>query len=360
MIETVSARRHRPVTTTREDLITMATAFWLMAGLFLDAWAHTIRLDELEGFWTPWHGVFYSGFLATAAWIAWLVNRGVPDTGSVTAAIPVGYGPAVVGIALFAMGGVGDAIWHTIYGVEASIDALLSPTHLLLFSGLILILTAPFRAAWHGPSKRSVGSPWGFVPAFLSITLATALVAFMFTYLWAPGRGFWPEVLYDPLTGSGELHVVGGIGSIMATTGILVAPLILTLRRWTPPPGTFTVMWTAINLMMSLGFDLDVGLATVTGLVGGLVADGLVAWLDAGPHRVGAVRAVATAAPIAAWATYFLLIGASATILWPVEVWSGAIFFAGLAGFGLTVLAWPPVVPDGVLADSRQAAAPRS
>ena len=44
---------------------------WFLGGLYLDGWAHNHLPSALESFFTPWHGVFYSGFLATAAYL-WL------------------------------------------------------------------------------------------------------------------------------------------------------------------------------------------------------------------------------------------------------------------------------------------------
>jgi hypothetical protein len=38
--------------------------------MFLDAWAHN-NLAQLETFFTPWHAVLYSGFVALAGWM-WL------------------------------------------------------------------------------------------------------------------------------------------------------------------------------------------------------------------------------------------------------------------------------------------------
>ncbi|MEA2241717.1 MAG: hypothetical protein QOD24_1273, partial [Solirubrobacteraceae bacterium] len=59
--------------TPRGDLVTIALATWLIAGLFLDGWAHNTR-PSLETFFTPWHAVFYSGFVAVALWIGWLAR----------------------------------------------------------------------------------------------------------------------------------------------------------------------------------------------------------------------------------------------------------------------------------------------
>jgi hypothetical protein len=177
--------------------------------------------------------VFYSGFLATAGWVLYLVVQRIDAGGQWFRAIPRGYHTAVVGSALFAAGGVGDGIWHTLFGVEVSLDALLSPTHLLLFSGLMLILTSPFQAA---TARRDGGSPLlaEFLPPLLSLTLATALVAFFFEYLWGPARPGWYWQTYVPVTGFGEDAVGAGVASAMTATIILATPLVLSLRRFAP------------------------------------------------------------------------------------------------------------------------------
>lgn len=56
-----------PRLSAREDLLTVAFAGWLVLGLFVDGWAH--NTDKPETFFTPWHGLFYSGFVATALWM---------------------------------------------------------------------------------------------------------------------------------------------------------------------------------------------------------------------------------------------------------------------------------------------------
>ena len=167
----------RPRTTHRQDLVTVLLATWLIAGIGLDGWAHSNLERQTESFFTPWHGVFYSGFAATALWVLWLVQTRRAEHPTWTQAVPQGYSLGVVGVAVFAVGGVGDLLWHQVFGIETGIAALLSPTHLLLFSGVALILLAPFRAAWSSLEPPSAGL-LGLLPAFLSITLLTALVAF--------------------------------------------------------------------------------------------------------------------------------------------------------------------------------------
>jgi len=63
----------RPRASRREDLLTTVFATWLIVGTFVDGWAH--NNDKPETLFTPWHAQFYSGFLASAAWMAWIVQR---------------------------------------------------------------------------------------------------------------------------------------------------------------------------------------------------------------------------------------------------------------------------------------------
>ena len=99
---TVTAEVSRTSLSAREELITVGLSAWLIVGLFVDGWAH--NNDKPESFFTPWHGLFYSGFTATALWLLSRYRR--------HGSIPVGYGLGFLGLALFAAGGVADMVWH--------------------------------------------------------------------------------------------------------------------------------------------------------------------------------------------------------------------------------------------------------
>jgi hypothetical protein len=64
----------RPLSTPRFDLVVTLASSWLIGGLYLDGWAHN-NIPSLETFFTPWHAVFYSGFLATLAVLGWGIGR---------------------------------------------------------------------------------------------------------------------------------------------------------------------------------------------------------------------------------------------------------------------------------------------
>ncbi len=88
----------------RGDLLTALLSAWLITGVLLDAWAHNTR-PSLETFFTPWHAVLYSGFLAVGGWVTWTVFRFRRGAASWAAALPAGYGLAGCGVIVFAVSG---------------------------------------------------------------------------------------------------------------------------------------------------------------------------------------------------------------------------------------------------------------
>ncbi|MFB9993024.1 hypothetical protein ACFFLM_13705 [Deinococcus oregonensis] len=169
--------------TPSQNLVTVGLGWWLMVGIFIDGWAHNNLGESLETFFTPWHALFYSGFAAVAGWTLWLTWQGMKSGRRGVAAFPDGYWPAALGVPVFALGGVGDLLWHTIFGIEVGIEALLSPTHLLLFTGSVLILSAPLNASWRMPTPRR--APAGVVwPALMATTAILCFTSFMQMYLW--------------------------------------------------------------------------------------------------------------------------------------------------------------------------------
>ena len=68
---TYASRTSTASTTTRAgslgfDWLVAILSTFFVGGLYLDGWAH-IHVPDLETFFTPWHAVLYSGFLAVAA-----------------------------------------------------------------------------------------------------------------------------------------------------------------------------------------------------------------------------------------------------------------------------------------------------
>ncbi len=210
-----------------------------LGGLFLDGWAHTHgRVDDT--FFTPWHAVLYSGYLLVALFLTtatvWNHRRGH----AWLRALPPGYDWSLVGVLLWVPGGLADLLWHEIFGFEASVDALLSPPHLVLALGFGLMASGPLRAAWRRPDRRS--GRWSRVlPALLSLTFLLSLITF-FTQIAHPISNLWGHgsaPTSHALASSVSEH---GVTSILLEAVILTGVVLLAVRRFTLPFGALTVM----------------------------------------------------------------------------------------------------------------------
>ncbi|MFF2031330.1 hypothetical protein [Arthrobacter sp. NPDC058192] len=190
MVETAPRTRRAGA---RRDLVTQLLGIWLLLAVFLDGWAH-LHLPGLETFFTPWHAALYSGLLATAAWTAGVIRRNREPGQPISEAIPAGYRGTVIGVFLFGVAGVLDLAWHEILGIEVSLDALVSPTHLLLGFSLSLILGTGIRSAQAASRPAALEST---APAVLALVLILVLGAFFLIYCSAFVRAA-PAVPYLP------------------------------------------------------------------------------------------------------------------------------------------------------------------
>jgi hypothetical protein len=231
---------------------------------------------------------------------------------------------------VFFAGGLGDWSWHTVFGIEQDIAALLSPTHLVLLTGGLLVATSPLRAAWSSPAPQRPGLR-GSPPVLLSITLVTSAIAFFFSYLslfltTAPAlrasevvagwRSIDPAVPADLLDEHVGLQRIHGIASLLVTALILTAPVLLLLRRWRLPFGRVTLLFATVGALVGAFNEYANWELSAAAAAAGIVADLLVARLRPSPERPGAFRAVAALIPTALLGLYFLTVQARIGIGW--------------------------------------------
>lgn len=339
----------------RYDALIAILCAVFQVGAYLDLWAHVHR-PELETFFTPWHAILYSGFLATAAATAapLVLHRG-PGV-SWSRALPAGYDLSLVGVLIFFLGGVLDMLWHTILGVEADVEALLSPSHLVLALGSTLMLTGPLRAAWR--RADATRASW---PAVLSLTYLLSSFSFWTQYAHQLGRPWpaagnrptavaFPVVAPDPLFRSAEIQSVFvahalGVASIVLQAALLSAVLLIAVRRWGGafPAGAFTVMLGLNALVVGIARDQ---LAFVPpAVVAGVLADVLVQRLRPAVSRPAALRTFAFVVPAAYFALFFGATALFRGVWWSAPLWAGTIVLAGAAGWLLSWLVAPPAIP---------------
>jgi len=135
-----------PKTSLRIDWALTGVSVWMVGGFYVDLWAHAHgKVDST--FFTPWHALLYTGAASFGAVLVLVAifgqRRGVP----VRETLAPPYRIAFLGAVLFVVGGVLDLIWHTIFGFEVDVEALLSPTHLLLAGSGLLMIGGPLRSA---------------------------------------------------------------------------------------------------------------------------------------------------------------------------------------------------------------------
>jgi hypothetical protein len=317
----------------RVDAVTVLLSTWLLLGVVADAWAHNNL--QLETFFTPWHALLYSGFAATAGWILATAARTRAAGRGGLAALPAGYGLAVVGVATFAVGGVGDLTWHTVFGIEQEVEAVFSPTHLLLFVGMVLMVSTPLRAAWSDPAEQVAPGYRRLLPVLASATLVTVLVAFMF--------GYWTAFIHlvGAIPGS-HLLLLDGVATVLATNLILLAPLLLLARRWRLPFGTATTIYASVGVLLGAAYAFPHPMLLAAAVLAGLLVDGLLAVLGPAAGRPRRFWAAGALVPLATWSVYFAVVAVTAGIAWSPELWTGTIVWACLLGLTLSLLMLPP------------------
>jgi len=336
-VQSTSQLARRWQATSGQHLITLLVGFWLMTGLFVDGWAHTHLGEALETFFTPWHAIFYSGFLATALWVFRLGQLGRLKGYRGLAAFPNGYELGAVGVVVFALGGLGDLTWHTVFGIEVGIDALLSPTHLLLFLGAELLVLSPLVACWRASTSRR--APAGLVwPAVLSMTASLSFASFMHLYAWALVN------LPNAASFDGARSL---LTSMLLTALMLTAPVLLLLRRWHLPFGAVGLIY-LINTLLMRAMTAGLGnmpVLLLLALLAGLAADLLIMWWRPSPGRPVAYRAFAAALPLLLWVPFFAGAQRLDAFGTSLELWTGACVMAALGGLALSALIVPPALP---------------
>jgi hypothetical protein len=310
-----------------------------MSGLFLDGWAHTHgRVDDT--FFTPWHAALYSGFLATAVFLwagfVWGLRRGHPWR----AALPDGYGLSLLGVALWIVGGPLDFGWHSVFGFEANVEALMSPAHTVLALGFALMASGPLRAGLRRPPRA-----WRReLPLVLSLTFVVSLLTF-FTQIAHPLANLWAIGTRPAWPATTELGLVG----VCLTTAILVAPVLLLLCHGRLPAGALTVL-VGVN-SVAMGFLYDQGDyprgAVLASVAAGVAADLLRAALRPGAERPGRFRLFAFTMPVLLTGAYFAYLALTTGVSWSPHLWLGTVVFCGVVGWLLSYLALPPRLHAG-------------
>src|SRR5690242_18773399 len=347
----------------------MIIAFWPITALFFDGRNHNNKVGQ-ESFFTLAHNLLYSGITVFAIYVGKVIVEYQPRRrGFDFKAIPVGYGVTIIGLCILGVAGPADLIWHSIYGFEINIEAIVSPPHLALFLGGLLVSSTGIRSMW---AKQDIAPDMRrYLPALLSGILFIAMVNFITMYLsaWmtnvAPTKAFvndlkrFPDVmsnqhigLSEGLRGYGDnlfpyhYYTVGqSLASIVISTIVLLGPTLLILRRWRVPDWTFAITFLAFGLLMNVMTSYrdawTLIALTLTGLAIDLMQRAFAPARDA-RLTLGGIRLVGSLAAVILWFSYFILLALEKGIGWKATTWVGVCVIGIGAGFGTAFLVAPP------------------
>ena len=325
----------RETATHRQSVALTLCATWLIAGLLTDSWAHTNK-PGLESFWTPWHGVMYSGGGACIIAIGLMMLRNVKLGATIRESVPIGFEWAVCGAGLIAFSGVGDLIWHTVFGIEQNLRIFFSPTHITLIVGIALVAGAAWRAAVVTPRAPRWTTAW-------PVVLSAAMVAMAFGVITGFASATSSNVLRidDPATleefGLVEFFQNLGILNLLGSI-LLVSIVIAGAARTVHLPRGATL---AMTVLMTAGLTSDAlwdnwEIVVAFG-IGGIVAE-LATYLVSLRRSRGADAVVAGGSLAAGIAGGYVAVTAARYHLYlPAELWTGTIVWAGLLGSAIAL-----------------------
>lgn len=317
------------------DLSIGAVGLMLAAGFSADGWAHLHV--AVESFFTPYHAIFYTAMVigSIILIIAAIRNRSLGYHGF---PLPSAYRLPLYGIPLFFAGGVLDLIWHSIFGVEERVEAVTSPTHMLIVLGIFLATSAPIRSALEAPLElRTLISQ---LPVVFSLATWLEFVHLGTAYafdpaaarIYAPPNGIlYSADLFTNVT-MVSYKTGAGIAIVILQTFILLTAVLWFVTRFRPRPGALTTLLLLGNCMMAASISNGTPLLityVAMSLAAGIAGDILIA-------RSQNVTPIAIGVPLVYYGTYFAVTAATGGTWFSPPLIGGALGWSALVGLALT------------------------
>jgi hypothetical protein len=327
------------------DLTISVIGLWLASGFLWDSWAHLHV--PVETFFTPYHAIFYAAMLAGAIVLGITALRNRANGYHGWNLLPKAYQGALVGIPIFFIGGIGDLIWHTIFGIEDRVDAVTSPTHLIIGIGVLTVTSAPILSALEARFElRTLASQ---LPLLFSLATWLEFVHLGTAYAFDPSAAgmYAPPnpVVYSPDYFTNTtlfLYKTGtGVAVIILETLIVMLFAVWLATRFRLRPGAMTVFFVFGNCIIAAALTNDTPmLATYLGMTvaAGIVADAIIARSPDAPLRGRLLHIFGFVVPIVYWGAYFVVTIATGGTWFDPPLLGGALVWSGVCGLGISFL----------------------
>ena len=325
--------------------IALFLSMWTFFGSVVDINAHN-HGEVDDSFFTPTHFLLYSGVAANGLFYVIAQYRNVSRGHSLMKALPKEYLLSFAGVLIFGVGGVFDLFWHEIFGFEAGVDALVSPSHLVLLVGGMLFISGPLRSFLS--QGRSEGSWSEFFPPIASalqlFTIGTLFT--LYTNVWTQlDRYVVPEVILDSQRPIHAYTVAG----VLIPAALMVGTLLFLRQRMVLPFGAVTCIL-LVNALIMLYIRWQWNNVHLVVLLAPLLAGLLGDWLltrSPGNLRIVDLRRFAFLVPFVYMISLFIILQLTAgSIWWTEHMWLGVSFMAGAVGLGMSALLTPKALPQ--------------
>ena len=328
------------------DLLVGIVGLWLAAGFLLDSWAHLHV--AIETFFTPYHATFYGAMVAGTLILAVFARRNFKLGFTGFAMLPAAYQTALWGVPIFFLGGIGDLIWHTFFGVEDRVEAVTSPTHLIIGVGVLLVVGAPIRSALQ--QRGLPATLRAQLPMIFALATWLEFIHLGTSYVLDPGaaRIFAPPdgITYSPDYFTNTSFVLfktgAGVAIIILQSLILMGVTLWMATRFALRPGAVTVLFVLGNCMVAAALTNDTWLFftyLAMSLAGGIAGDLIIAKLHPAPWRPVALGIFGAVVPGVYYAAYFIVTALTGGVWFSWALTLGALVWAMLCGLALTMLA---------------------
>src|SRR3989344_6914561 len=315
---------------------------WWTAGGFVDGWAHTHLDSALETVLTPWHAIFYLGILTTTFLLLTQMWRNHKIGYAWRRALPREYMFALWGGLLVFIGGPGALMWHQLFGIEVGIEALLSPTHILLAFGGAVVVSAPIHAIWYRNRKiQSIHK----IPVILSFTYLLMTLGFMLQFLHPFNFPWMSQVFMNDNPINNNYRGGLGVANAIVFTGIFMGLTLASVRHWIFPFGSFATILT-LNAIALTVLHGKYHSFILTALVAGILIDILYQKVCSLSLKERHIRIFGMLAPMILFTIYVGTILLTDITPWSIHMWAGMIVISGITGYLMTYLVVPP--GDGI------------
>jgi hypothetical protein len=223
--------------------------------------------------------------------------------------------------------GAFDMVWHTLFGIELSTDALLSPSHLALGTGAALMVSGPFVAATRRGRDQGLRAR---LPAVISLTFLFGTFTF-FSLFAGP---------YSNVIGTGprpnDATLVRALLGMYLFSALVVGCALVALRRGVLPIGALTVMLglNAVAMILMRGhapFEVQVTFILVA-IAAGAIGDVLLWRLRPSESRPLQLHVFAFALPAVYLAIYLAVVVLRVGSGWTVHELTGMVTLCGIVG----------------------------